>query len=76
MAIDPDEPVLRQRAGNEMFGRIVAFPADDPFMVLVPWIDPRYQNVHIQKKRHARLHPLLFPKLVDEVIGDHSAVAG
>ena len=45
-------------------------------MVLVPWIEPRYQNVHIQKKRHARLHPLLVPKLVDEVIGDHSAVAG
>ena len=59
-----------------MFGRIVAFPADDPFVVHVPWVDPCDQHVHIQKERHVRLHPLLFPKLVDEVIGDPSAVAG
>ena len=44
-------------------------------MVFVPWVDPCDQNVHIQKECHAPLHPFLFPKLVDEVIGDHSTVA-
>lgn len=59
-----------------MFGRIVAFPADDLFMVLVPRVDPRDQDVHVQKERHGVLYPLLFAKLIDEVVGDHSVVAG